>query len=74
MQLGALTTVRPSCNRSRSRPREGRHARRCEEEISLTARLIREEVFPAVAGPMQCRDCAFVPICPAKSAGSVLAQ
>jgi RecB family exonuclease len=38
-----------------------------------TARLLREERFPAVAGD-QCRDCSFVPLCPIKSAGSVVAQ
>ena len=31
------------------------------------------EVFPATPG-QHCRDCAFVPICPAKSAGSVIAR
>jgi len=44
------------------------------EEIGLTARLIRQEVFPAIPGSSQCRDCPFVPICPARSAGSVLSQ
>ena len=37
------------------------------------ARLLREERFPAVAGE-QCRDCSFVPVCPIKSAGSVVQQ
>ncbi len=42
-------------------------------ELRRAADLLRTESFPAVAGP-QCRDCSFVPICPAKSAGSVTEQ
>ena len=42
-------------------------------ELGMTAEMVRAEVFPAVPGQV-CRDCAFVPICPAKSAGSVLSQ
>jgi hypothetical protein len=34
---------------------------------------VRAEQFPAVAGD-HCRDCAFVPLCPIKSAGAVVAQ
>jgi superfamily I DNA/RNA helicase/RecB family exonuclease len=44
-----------------------------QAEIGLTAELLRAEVFPAVPGE-QCRTCPFVPICPAKSAGSVVSQ
>lgn len=39
-------------------------------EVTRTAGLLRSETFPAVVG-QQCRDCAFLSICPAKSAGSV---
>jgi len=39
--------------------------------LARTATLLREERFPAVAGP-QCRECPFVPICPARSAGAVV--
>ncbi|QIG43942.1 ATP-dependent helicase [Nocardioides anomalus] len=42
-------------------------------QLARTAALLRAEQFPAVAG-QHCRDCAFVPICPAKSAGSVVSQ
>jgi superfamily I DNA/RNA helicase/RecB family exonuclease len=42
-------------------------------QLAHTAELLRAERFPAVAG-QHCRDCAFVPICPAKSAGSVVSQ
>lgn len=41
--------------------------------LAHTAGLLRAESFPAVAG-QHCRDCSFVPICPARSAGSVTAQ
>ncbi len=41
--------------------------------LARAAALVRAETFPATAGP-QCRDCAFVAICPAKGAGSVSVQ
>ncbi|WP_364513699.1 ATP-dependent helicase [Nocardioides sp. LML1-1-1.1] len=41
--------------------------------LAHAASLIREERFPAVAG-QQCRTCTFVSLCPARSAGSVVAQ
>ncbi|KRA39362.1 DNA helicase UvrD [Nocardioides sp. Root614] len=41
--------------------------------LANAATLIREEHFPAVAG-QHCRTCTFVPLCPAKSAGAVVAQ
>ena len=63
--------VQPAAGDAR---RTGPCARRCATSSALPARLIREEVFPAEPGHAQCRDCPFVPICPAKSAGSVLSQ
>jgi hypothetical protein len=41
--------------------------------LTRAAELLRSENFPAVAG-QHCRDCDFVPICPIKSAGSVVAS
>ncbi|MGZ4464722.1 MAG: ATP-dependent helicase [Nocardioides sp.] len=41
--------------------------------LARTARMLRSETFPAVAGE-HCRDCSFVPICPIKSAGPVTSQ
>ncbi|PUA82015.1 ATP-dependent helicase [Nocardioides currus] len=41
--------------------------------LARAATLVREETFPAVPGA-HCRDCTFVPICPAKGAGSVTVQ
>ncbi len=42
-------------------------------KLSLAVGLLRQEEFPAVVGP-QCRECPFEPICPAKSAGHVVAR
>ena len=41
------------------------------ERLGRAASLLRSETFPAIAGT-HCRDCDFVPICPIKSAGSVV--
>ena len=41
--------------------------------LARAAELLRSENFPAVAG-QHCRDCDFVPICPIKSAGSVVGR
>jgi ATP-dependent exoDNAse (exonuclease V) beta subunit len=42
-------------------------------QLARAAQLLRAEQFPAIVGE-QCRDCPFEPICPAKSAGHVVAQ
>ena len=42
-------------------------------QLARAAQLLRAEQFPAIVGD-QCRDCPFEPICPAKSAGHVVAQ
>lgn len=41
--------------------------------LARAATLVRQETFPAIPGA-HCRDCTFVPICPAKGAGSVTVQ
>ncbi len=41
--------------------------------LTRASLLVRAETFPATAGPY-CRECQFVAICPAKSAGSVISQ
>ena len=43
------------------------------ERLAAAATLLRTEVFPATPGP-QCRECPFVAICPARSAGAVVQQ
>jgi ATP-dependent exoDNAse (exonuclease V) beta subunit len=42
-------------------------------QLDRAAALVRAENFPAVAGE-HCRDCDFVPLCPIKGAGSVVAR
>ena len=74
VQLGALDDGPAVVQAQPVAPEGGPTREALRGEIGLAARLIREEVFPAVPGTAQCRDCAFVPICPAKSAGSVLSQ
>ena len=54
-------------------PEDGRERDALRTELQRTAEMIRLEVFPATPG-QHCRDCTFVPICPARSAGSVVAQ
>ena len=74
VQLGALDDGPAIVQPQPVTPEDGPVRDALREDLGLTARLIREETFPAVPGAVQCRDCAFVPICPAKSAGSVLSQ
>ncbi|WP_188782243.1 ATP-dependent helicase [Nocardioides phosphati] len=52
---------------------EGAERRLLQEQLALTARLVRSEQFPAVSGA-HCERCAFTAICPARSAGSVVSQ
>ncbi len=49
----------------------GREALRAR--LGRPRRCCSEEAFPATPGPV-CRGCTFVPICPARSAGSVVAS
>jgi superfamily I DNA/RNA helicase/RecB family exonuclease len=52
---------------------DGAERRLLQEQLALTARLVRAEQFPAVSGA-HCERCAFTAICPARSAGSVVSQ
>ena len=51
-------------------PEDGRARTDLRAGLSRAAELLRTESFPAVAG-QHCRDCRFVPVCPARSAGAV---
>ncbi|MEZ0579162.1 ATP-dependent helicase [Nocardioides sp. MH1] len=42
------------------------------ERLGRAAEMVRAERFPAIPG-VQCRTCTFVPLCPARSSGSVIA-
>ena len=55
-------------------PDDGAVREGLREELQRAASILRSEVFPATPGPVQCRDCPFVPLCPAKSAGSVVSR
>ena len=43
------------------------------DQLTAVAAMLRSETFPAVAGD-HCKDCDFLALCPAKSAGAVVAQ
>ncbi len=43
------------------------------EELARVAAYLRAEDFPATPGG-HCKNCSFIPVCPAKSAGAVLSQ
>jgi ATP-dependent exoDNAse (exonuclease V) beta subunit len=51
-------------------PEDGRARTDLRDGLRRAAELLRSESFPAVAGS-HCRDCRFVPVCPARSAGAV---
>jgi superfamily I DNA/RNA helicase/RecB family exonuclease len=73
VQLGSLDDVATAVVQAQDAPTaDGPERRALREEIALAAQMLRTEQFPAVPGD-QCRDCSFVPICPARSAGSVTA-
>ncbi len=52
---------------------EGPERAALDGHLMQAARLLRAEEFPAVVG-VQCRTCSFESICPAQSAGHVVAQ
>jgi RecB family exonuclease len=53
-------------------PEDGPERDELRQRLAWTAAHVRSERFPAIAGD-HCRDCAFVPLCPIKSAGPVVA-
>ena len=70
VQLGLEDAQAAKVQRQDPEPDDGTGRVALRGEIARAAALLRAESFPAVAGPY-CRDCSFVPICPARSAGSV---
>jgi RecB family exonuclease len=54
-------------------PDDGPEREELRQRLAWTASQVRAEQFPAIAGD-HCRDCAFVPLCPIKSAGPVVAR
>ena len=59
--------------RQPDQPDDGAERAALRGRLARAATLLRTESFPAIAGN-HCRDCEFVPICPIKSAGPVVAQ
>jgi hypothetical protein len=53
-----------------AQPEDGQARAELRAKLRRAAELLRSESFPAVAG-QHCRDCRFVPVCPARSAGAV---
>jgi hypothetical protein len=73
VQLGSLDDGPAVVQEQAAVAQDGPERDDLRAQLVTAAQLVRSEVFPAV--PSQgCRDCAFVPICPARSAGSVLSQ
>ncbi len=71
VQLGILDDAESAVvQRQDAPPDDGPERQALRERIGAAARVLREESFPALAGP-QCRDCSFVSICPVKGAGAV---
>jgi RecB family exonuclease len=54
-------------------PDDGPERLELEAQVGSAAALLREESFPALVG-QHCQSCDFVAICPARSAGAVVAQ
>jgi hypothetical protein len=54
-------------------PEEGPHRDVLRLELARAAAYLRAESFPATPGA-HCKGCAFVSVCPARSAGAVLSQ
>lgn len=59
--------------RQAAQPDDGADRALLRDQLGYAAGLLRSETFPAVPGA-HCKDCDFIAICPARSAGSVVAQ
>ncbi|MEO9326022.1 ATP-dependent DNA helicase [Nocardioides sp. C4-1] len=71
VQLGSLDDNDSAVVQTQEAPSaDGPERRALRADIGLAAHLLRTEQFPAVPGA-HCRDCSFVPVCPARSAGSM---
>ncbi|WP_310962389.1 ATP-dependent helicase [Nocardioides terrisoli] len=74
VQLGSLDESEAAVVQPQPAPAaDGPDREALREQLELVARTLRSEVFWATPGDF-CRTCAFVAICPAKGAGSVVSQ
>ena len=72
VQLGLTDgTERPKVMPQPPQEPEGSQRDQLRRELSRGAAILRAEVLPATPGE-HCKDCAFVSLCPVKSAGSVV--
>jgi RecB family exonuclease len=60
----------PTVQRQEQQAEDGIERQALRLQLDRAAAYLRSENFPAVSG-QHCRECAFVPLCPAKSAGAV---
>jgi RecB family exonuclease len=73
VQLGALEDGPVVVQPQPAVPDDGAERTVLREALADSAAQLRAEAFPALPGH-HCRECPFVPICPARSAGSVVEQ
>lgn len=73
VQLGSLDDTETAVVQAQAAPTDdGPERRSLRADLARAASMLRDEEFPATPGE-QCRDCSFLSICPARSAGSVTA-
>jgi superfamily I DNA/RNA helicase/RecB family exonuclease len=73
VQLGILEGGPSAVVQAQDRHADGGPEREAlRAALAVTAQRVRQEEFPAIAGD-HCRGCAFLSLCPAKGAGSVIA-
>ncbi|GAA2125231.1 ATP-dependent DNA helicase [Nocardioides bigeumensis] len=60
----------PTVQRQEQQAEDGIERQALRLQLDRAAAYLRSENFPAVSG-QHCRECPFVPLCPAKSAGAV---
>lgn len=74
LQLGGEDPATAARTQGQPAPTDDGPARRdLTERLERVARQLREETFPARTGD-HCKGCAFLPVCPARSAGTVFRQ
>ncbi|QVT80853.1 DNA helicase II [Nocardioides aquaticus] len=73
VQLGLADGTGATVQRQAAHDADAPERAALRERLGAAAQVLRSEVFPATPGP-QCRDCPFVAICPARSAGAVVQQ
>jgi ATP-dependent exoDNAse (exonuclease V) beta subunit len=73
VQLGMLDDRPAVVQPQDPQPEDGQARDTLRAELTSAAAMMRSETFPAVVG-QHCQQCAFLSICPARSAGSVITR